>query len=130
MLYLLLSFTAAFMPNALLILLTICIPSSCDLAAQHFRLPLPTILSTSLMQEITRSLSHSALFLINSGTPYLLLYFPLPMTHLWGFQDIYTFPLVNSLTPAWGLTTKWAFCLFILPLAIFLHLKILFWSVS
>ncbi|MPC23407.1 hypothetical protein E2C01_016453 [Portunus trituberculatus] len=75
-----LAFTTIFMLTALMILLTACLPSSCILAAQGFLLPLIPILSNSLMKELTSILNHSYLSLVNSGTPYLLLYFHLPMT--------------------------------------------------
>ena len=80
MLPLLLSSTVIFMLTALLILLTACLPSSRGLAAQDCPLSLTPILSTSLMQELTSILNLSSLSLVNSGTLYLLLYFPLPMT--------------------------------------------------
>ena len=54
--------------------------------------------SPLLMQEITRTLNRSSLSLLNSGTPYILLYFQWPMTwmHLRErFQDIYPFLLGN-----------------------------------
>ncbi|MPC25697.1 hypothetical protein E2C01_018820 [Portunus trituberculatus] len=48
------------------------------LATQSFLLPLIPILSNSLMQELSSTLNHSYLSLVNSGTPCLLLYFRLP----------------------------------------------------
>ncbi|MPC15424.1 hypothetical protein E2C01_008216 [Portunus trituberculatus] len=39
-----------------------------------------SILSISLIQELTSTLNHSYLSLVNSGTPCLLLYFLLPIT--------------------------------------------------
>ncbi|MPC52137.1 hypothetical protein E2C01_045998 [Portunus trituberculatus] len=80
MLHLFLTFIAIFMLTALLILLIAYLPSSCGLAAQGFLLSLTLILSNSQMQELTSTLNHSYLSLVNSGTPYLLLYFHLPTT--------------------------------------------------
>ena len=116
MLHLLLSSIDIFMPTALLILLAACLLPSYGLAAQGFLLPLILILSNFLMQELTSTLNHSYLSLVNSGAPYLL-YFQLPMTwlHLRGrFQDIYSF----SLRPAKGLAFKWAFLLYCFTLNI------------
>ena len=83
------------------------------------------ILSPSLVQELTSTLSHSSLSLVNSRTHYLLLYFHLHMNwlHLRGrFQGI-PFFLANSLEPERKLATKWVFfifsLLFMLPLASF-----------
>ncbi|MPC59919.1 hypothetical protein E2C01_053950 [Portunus trituberculatus] len=45
-----------------------------SLSTQGF-LPLTPTLSSALMQELTSTLSHSYLSLVNSGTPCLLLYF-------------------------------------------------------
>ncbi|MPC28613.1 hypothetical protein E2C01_021820 [Portunus trituberculatus] len=73
MLHLFLSFIAIFM-------LTACLPSSCSLAAQGFLLPLILILFNSLIHKLASTLIHSYLFLVNSGTPCLLLYFHLPTT--------------------------------------------------
>ncbi|MPC61424.1 hypothetical protein E2C01_055496 [Portunus trituberculatus] len=75
MLHFFLSFIAIFMLTVILILLTTCLPSSCDLAAQGFLLPLIPILSNSLLQELTNAFSHSYLSLVNSGTSFLHLYF-------------------------------------------------------
>ena len=82
MLHPFLSFIAIFMVTVLLILLTACLPFSCGLAAQGFLLPLIPILSNSLMQELTSTLNHSSLSLVNSGTPSLHLYFRIPTTCL------------------------------------------------
>ena len=82
MLHPLLSFITIFMLTALLILLTACLPSSCDLAAQDFLLPPIPILSNSLMQELISTLSHSLLPLVNSETLSLPLHLQLPMTWL------------------------------------------------
>ena len=76
MLHPFLSFIAIFMVTILLILLTACLPSSCGLAAQGFLLPLIPILSNSLMQELTSTLNHSSLSLVNSVTSSLRLVFP------------------------------------------------------
>ena len=70
---------------------------------------MPT-LSFSLMQELTTIFNHASLFLMNSGTPYLLLYLHLPMTWTYfreRFQYISFFWL--SLGSAHGLVSKWAF---------------------
>ena len=92
MLHLLLFSTAIFMLTALLILLTACLPSFFGLAALDFPLSLTPILSKSLMQELTSILNLSSLSLVNSGTPYLPLFFQLPMTWTYSrgrFQDTY-----------------------------------------
>ncbi|MPC12808.1 hypothetical protein E2C01_005517 [Portunus trituberculatus] len=109
MLHLLLSSAAIFMLTGLLILLTAYLSLICSLAAQCFLLLVPT-LSTFLMQELTSTLSHSYLTLVNSGTPNLFLYsnftsFKKVLRHL-------SLSLVNSRGPARWLVNKCAFFFF------------------
>ncbi|MPC19229.1 hypothetical protein E2C01_012140 [Portunus trituberculatus] len=68
------------MLTALLILLTSCLPSSCDLAVQGFLLSLIPILSNSLIQGLTSIFNHSYLSLVNSGNSCMILYFHLSTT--------------------------------------------------
>ena len=82
MLYLLLSSITISMMSSLLILITGCFPSSCGLAAQDFLLALTPLLSNFLKQELTSTLSHPFLSLVNSGTPCLPLYFQLITTYM------------------------------------------------
>ena len=104
-----LSFTVIFMVTALLNLLTACFPPSpCGPAAQGFPLTLIPILSNYLMQELTSFFIPSSPPLVNSGTLFLNLYFPLPMTCTplrEVYQDIYNCKLDNAF---W---TLFLFCL-------------------
>ncbi|MPC55793.1 hypothetical protein E2C01_049737 [Portunus trituberculatus] len=59
MLDLFLFFIAIFMLTVLLVLLTVCLPSSCDLIAQGFLPPLIPVLSNSLTQKLTSVYSKS-----------------------------------------------------------------------
>merc|ERR1712035_199748 len=69
------------MVTALLNLLTACLPPSGGLAAPDFLLIITPFLSNSLMQELTSIFISSSLSLVNSGTPFLNLYFHLPTTY-------------------------------------------------
>merc|ERR1711980_23664 len=76
-----LSSIVIFMVTALLNLLTACLPPSVGLAAPDFLLSLTLFLSNSLMKELTSIFILSSLSLVNSGTPFLNLYFHLPTTY-------------------------------------------------
>ena len=80
MLHLYIFSTAIFMLTALLNLLTTCLHPSRDLVAQGFLLLLVSIISISLMQELTSIFTLLYLTLTNSGTLFLCLFFHLAMT--------------------------------------------------
>ena len=116
MLHHLLSSITVFMLTPLLILLTACLPSSCGLTTQDFLLPITSILSNSLMQELTSTPSHLFLLLVNSAfvfpTSYDLILFKREVSrHLSWLWD-------NSidLSGDWHLVS-FLFSLFLLPLA-------------
>lgn len=118
MLPLMLSYTVIFMLVALLFLPTACLPCPRFLAAKDFIFPLAPVLSTSLMQELTSVLSLSFLPLVNSGTPYLLLYFyflPLGLLQEGGIMTLVPqFWLASFSAPQWTLkgffSSPWPDC--------------------
>ncbi len=71
---------AIFMLTALRNLLTACLPFSHGLAVHAFLHKLTPILFKPLMQEWTSTFTLSSLSLVNSGTPFLPLYFLLSTT--------------------------------------------------
>ena len=81
MLHIYLSSTVIFMLTALLNLLTACLTPSRRLTAQNFLLFLILILSIYLMQKLNSIFTLSSLTLVNSGNPFLCLFFHLPMTY-------------------------------------------------